>query len=245
MKKIFLIFFILFSIFILAFDFEAFEKDLWQAVSYADSTKLLSMLDQLKNMENENISQDQLFKIYYWIGVIYYEVGYWLPNEDERKPKYYDLAYEYFEKAEKIKENDAWLQYYMGATIGRKAQYAGIIKSLFMLGDYDKHINKAIELDPNFWLPYLAKGMRYRDVPWYVGGSYKKAEKYMKKALELNPKYLNTYLELGILYEYMKKFDEAKKMFEKVLQLPIYERYIAMSKRAKEEAKKHLESLRK
>jgi hypothetical protein len=43
---------------------------------------------------------------------------------------------------------------------------AGIIQSMFLITDFDKSIDKAMELMPDSPFPFIAKGMRDRDTPW-------------------------------------------------------------------------------
>ncbi len=73
----------------------------------------------------------------------------------------------------KLDSNSGRANYIAGAAIGRLAQYKGIIQSLFMLGDFDKYINKAISLlnendeEQRLYKTFalIASGMRYRDFP--------------------------------------------------------------------------------
>lgn len=50
--------------------------------------------------------------------------------------------------------------YVKGAAIGQLAQMAGIIQSMFLISDFDKSIDKAMELMPDSPFPFIAKGMR-------------------------------------------------------------------------------------
>ena len=109
-----------------------------------------------------------------------------------------------------------------------------------MLGDFDKHIKKAMELDPTNYLAYIAMGMRYRDTPWPFR-SYNRSEYYLKKAIEIEPGYPNAYYELAILYEKMGRMDEAKKLYEKIVSMPPHPDWIAKSKETQAIARKWLE----
>ena len=135
--------------------------------------------------------------------------------------------------------------YEVAVAIGRLAQYVGILKSLFNLPALDGNFNDAIKLDPKLARAYLGLGMRYRDTPWYVGGSFSKALQYIQKAIEIDPKYINNYLELGTLYEKMGKKTEAVQAFKKVLQMKSYFPYTYQFTEAKDQAKKEIEKLEK
>jgi tetratricopeptide (TPR) repeat protein len=163
--------------------------------------------------------------------------------KDEEKESIYSKAVEIGEKAVSLDPNNGYAHYSLGAAIGRLAQYKGIVSSLFMLGDFDEHIKKAIELDPSLYTAYIAMGMRYRDVPWPMN-NYKKSEEYFFKAAEIEPGYVNTYYELGVLYKIWKKYDKAKEMFEKVITMPLHPDWIEQGKEAKENSKKELNDLK-
>lgn len=170
------------------------------------------------------------------------EYANWGVSEEE-KENIYTKAVEIGKKAIDLDPKNGYAHYALGAAIGRLAQYKGIVSSLFMLGDFDEHIKKAIKLSPDLYTAYIAMGMRYRDVPWPMN-NYKKSEQYLLKAAEIEPGYVNAYYELGVLYKTWKKYDKAKEMFEKVIEMPLHPDWKEQGKEAKEDSKKELEELK-
>ncbi len=169
-------------------------------------------------------------------------------NEKEEKlTKARSLA----EAAIKLDPSNGRAHYIAGASIGRLAQYKGIVQSLFMLGDLDKYIDTAIKLlDENDeegrlykTFAYIASGMRYRDVPWPLY-NYKKSEELLNKALQLTPDYPNIYLELGYLYLKTGDKDKAKEMFKKVTTSPANPKLVGTHNEAKKIAKDELDKLK-
>ncbi|MCX7942578.1 MAG: tetratricopeptide repeat protein, partial [Dictyoglomaceae bacterium] len=206
-----------------------------------DKNKILALIETLE--KDPNLLKDsQLLTV---IADCYLEYGYWGVAGRE-KEKYYEKARSYAEKALQIDPNNGRAWYIAGASIGRLAQYKGIIQSLFMLGDFDKYIGKAIEIlnDPLYkGFALLAMGMRYRDVPWPLY-NYDKAEKYMKEALKYVPNYPNIYLELGYLYLKINKKDLAKEMFLKVINSEPHPWLVKTHEESVENAKKELEKIK-
>ncbi len=184
---------------------------------------------------------DKDYKLLTLLADALVEYGLWGAEERE-KEGIFEKAREYAEEAIKLNSKYARAYFVRGAAIGRLAQYKGILRSLFMVDDYDYSMKKAIELDPKFYRAYVGMGMRYRDLPWPFR-SYRKAEMYLLKAIEIEPRYINSYLELGILYQQWGKKDEAIEMFKKVLELPPMPGFTMLGKEAKEEAKKRLKEL--
>ncbi len=165
------------------------------------------------------------------------EYANWAP--EEKKVENYERARELAEKAIEMYPEYGYAYYVAGASIGQLAEFAGIVKSLFMLGDFDHFIEKAMELMPTNNLPFLAMGMRYRDTPWPFR-NYGKSEELLLKAINLDPDYINSYYELALLYEKWGKMDKAAEYFETILEMPIEPEYKAQGKESKEKAEQWL-----
>ncbi len=202
-----------------------------------DAAGMKSLIGKLEGIEDKD------YRLYTLLADALVEYALWGAPEGEDKKTLYEKARMYAEKAIELNPKYAYAYFVRGAAIGRLAQYVGILKSLFMVGDFDESMKKAIELDPKCYRAMVAMGMRYRDLPWPFK-SYKKAEKYFLDAIRVEPAYINSYLELGILYQVWGKKEKAREMFQKVLDLPPMKGFTAMGMEAKEEAKRRLKELR-
>ncbi len=234
----------LFIILVAALAIVAFSKSfsIYQSefISYRDSYNakgMKSLIEELENLPNKD------YRMYTLLADSLVEYALWGASKNADKKSLYEKARKYAEKAIKLNPKYAYAYFVRGAAIGRLAQYVGLLKSLFMVDDFDYSMKKAIELNPKCFRAMVAMGMRYRDLPWPFR-NYRKAEKYFKMAIKVEPRYINSYLELGLLYEAWKKKDKAIEMFKKVLELPPMKGFTALGKEAKKEAKKHLRSLR-
>ncbi len=236
LKKLLIFTLVILSVAALSKSFSDYQAEF---ISYRDSHDAKGMkelINELEKLPNKD------YRAYTLLADSLVEYALWGAKEGEDKKSIYEKARKYAEKAIDLNPKYAYAYFVRGAAIGRLAQYVGLLKSLFMVDDFDYSMKKAIELDPKCFRAMVAMGMRYRDLPWPFR-SYKKAEKYFKRAIEVEPRYINSYLELGILYEAWKKKDKAIKMFMKVLELPPMKGFTALGKEAKEEAQKHLKAL--
>ncbi|ABV32721.1 MULTISPECIES: tetratricopeptide repeat protein [Pseudothermotoga] len=172
------------------------------------------------------------------------EYANWAKISQEEREKIYERAVEVGKKSVELLPESSYANYVTGAAIGRLAQYKGIIQSLFMLGDFDKYILKAIELDPNNYTALVAMGMRYRDTPWPFR-DFRKSEQYFLKAIEVEPAYVNSYYELAVLYEQWseiarksedreKYFQKAKQLYEKIILMEPHPQWIAQGEETKQ-----------
>jgi tetratricopeptide (TPR) repeat protein len=80
-------------------------------------------------------------------------------------------------------------------------------------------INRALELDPKSSKAYLARGIGNYYLPPAFGGGPDKAIADFRKAIELDSKSADAYLWLGLALRKTRQNGEARKAFEKSLEL--------------------------
>jgi tetratricopeptide (TPR) repeat protein len=80
-------------------------------------------------------------------------------------------------------------------------------------------VNKAIQLDPKSARNYLSRGVGYYYLPAAFGGGVDRAIPDFQKAIELNPKLAEAELWLGVALRKANRNAEARKAFERSLQL--------------------------
>ena len=230
--------------------FASFEKEMNQQFYEARRDRDVARIEEIiKTIEarSDLKSNSLLLTI---LADCYLEYGDWGVAK-ELKEKTLEQARKYAEEALKLDSNSGRANYIAGAAIGRLAQYKGIIQSLFMLGDFDKYINKAISLlnendeEQRLYKTFalIASGMRYRDVPWPLN-DYKKSEELLLSAGQLTPNYSNIYLELGFLYLKMNKKDKAREMFQKVIDSGPHPLLVGAHLNATKTAQEELEKLK-
>jgi tetratricopeptide (TPR) repeat protein len=80
-------------------------------------------------------------------------------------------------------------------------------------------VNKAIQLDPMNPLGYLSRGVGNYYLPAQFGGGVEKAIPDFQKTIEMDPKLAEAHLWLGVALRKANRNAEARKAFEKSLQL--------------------------
>lgn len=116
----------------------------------------------------------------------YFNLGEYQTSEDERLKSYTagkDAADEIIKQAPDRWDGWAWY----AVNLGRISQLKGVIKSLFLMEPFKKHIFQAEKLAPNSSIVLAAIGDMYRQLPWIVGGSMKKSNEYLEKAVKVDP----------------------------------------------------------
>jgi tetratricopeptide (TPR) repeat protein len=207
------------------------SQDFYNYRASQNATGMLNLIDQVKILPDFTKSATILTLL----ADAFTEYGLWGAPKD-KKAVYFNDSIDYAKLALKMTPNDAYLNFVAGAAIGRLAQYKGIIQSLFMLGDFDNYINKAIKLDPKLYRAYVALAMRYRDTPWPFA-DFEKSEALFDKALSIDPQYVYGYYELAMLYVKWGKKTLARETFQKVISMPVEEEFEAQETQCKIEAK--------
>ncbi len=82
-----------------------------------------------------------------------------------------------------------------------------------------EEVNKAIQLDPKNALGYLSRGVGNYYLPSQFGGGFDKAAVDFQKAIDMDPKLADAQLWLGLALRKQHKNADARKAFEKSLQL--------------------------
>ncbi len=110
---------------------------------------------------------------------------------------------------------DGWAWY--ANNLGRVSQLKGVLKSLFLLPDFKKHIFQAEKLAPNSAFVTDAIGDMYRQLPWIAGGSMSKSKKYLEQCVKDDPNYTLGKLDLGITLLEDGDKAQAKQLFTEVV----------------------------
>jgi FimV-like protein len=110
---------------------------------------------------------------------------------------------------------DGWAWY--AFNLGRISQINGVIKSLFSLPVFKKHIFEAEKLAPNSAFVLNAIGDMYRQLPWVAGGSMKKSNEYLEKAVKVDPRFTLTKFDLAITLLEDGKKERAMELLNEVI----------------------------
>lgn len=167
--------------------------------------------DYIKNHPGDN---DIVSKIsaYIIMSEAYFQLGDYQENDAE-KLKSYTQGVDASQKVIDIIPDrwDGWA--WWAINTGRISEVKGVLKSLFLLEPFKKHIFKAESLAPNSPFILDTIGIMYRQIPWIAGGDNKKSEEFLRKALSIDPHFTLARLDLAItLLEEGKKAESEKEL---------------------------------
>ena len=121
------------------------------------------------------------------------------------------------EKAKSLSPNTAEYHRLLGTLCGQAIHdaFSGLKHGKCALDE----VNKAIELDPKSAVNYVSRGVGYYYLPAAFGGGADRAIPDFEKAIQLDPKLAEAHLWLGIALRKANRNADARKAFERSLQL--------------------------
>lgn len=131
--------------------------------------------------------------------------------------KDWDKAIFYYQKLKIMKPNEANYYYKFGGALGMKAQTGGKWVAIKLVGDIKESFEKALILNPNHIEARWALIEYYLQLPAFVGGSEKKAQKYSSELLKISP--VDGYLSKAHIDEYFKRYKSAEKNYIKAIEI--------------------------
>lgn len=104
-----------------------------------------------------------------------------------------------------------------GIITGEMAEDKSLLEALPAANVVQNEMTLVMILDPKNPAPFLALGVIYRRLPFFLGGSNDKSIRYLKKAIQYGPDLLRSYLELAKTYIAMGNRVEAVKTLKELL----------------------------
>lgn len=178
----------------------------------------------------------KLARVYKWLGD---------HAEEGEKIPLYEKGEKHAKDAIEVKEDGGEGHFYYGMLMGKIGEERGVLSSLFLVDPIKKEMEKCLEIEPGQGDAHIALSVLYRKAPgWPLScGDTKKAKKHALKAIEYNPNRIRYYLELGRAYVSLGDYENARKVLEPAIDLPLEPQLIPEGKKDKKDAKKLLEEI--
>jgi tetratricopeptide (TPR) repeat protein len=135
----------------------------------------------------------------------------------EGNSKSWDKTIFYYDKLKKLKPSEANYYYKYGGALGMKAKDGGAFVAIGLIGDMRRSFEKAIALNPKHIDARWALIEYYLQLPGFVGGSEKKAQRYANELLVISP--VDGYLAKGHIDEYFEHLKSAERNYIKAVEV--------------------------
>jgi tetratricopeptide (TPR) repeat protein len=128
----------------------------------------------------------------------------------------WDHSIVYYEKLKTLKPSEANYYYKYGGALGMKAKIGGKWVAMRLVGDMRASFEQAIILNPKHIEARWALIEFYLQLPAFVGGSEKKAQRYVNELMKISP--VDGYLSKAHIDEYFKRYTSAEKNYKRAIE---------------------------
>lgn len=129
----------------------------------------------------------------------------------------WDNSIVYYEKLKNLKPTDANYYFKYGGALGMKAKAGGKWVAIRLIGDMKASFEKAVQLNPKHIEARWALIEYYLQLPAFVGGSEKKAQRYANELMKLSP--VDGYLSKAHIDEYFHRYQSAERNYKSAIQV--------------------------
>jgi len=176
-----------------------------------DPVGLDQVLNQLLTQESSSplsaYECDLISQIYYWKGEV---------SSSTDKLTNYQRGVDFGKQGVKVDSNCCIAHFWLGTNLGLLGQEKGILSSLFLLPDIEKHLKESLKLDETYFFgaPHRAIGWLYHVIPpWPISsGDNIKAIQHLEKAISLGKEFPLNYIYAGEIYISLGKKKEAREV---------------------------------
>ena len=179
-------------------------------LKWDDRENLKLLYFELKNKKDKTPND------YYYLAKTCYYLGKTSETEED-KLKYYEGGNEFAAEGLKIDDKHTDLLYIKAVNMGKIGETKGVMKSLFMVKPIKELCQRILDVDKKYAGAYHILGVLNRKVPGLFGGDIKESIKQLRKSCELEPEYSLHFIELAKSLEEKKKYDEAKKVLNNLI----------------------------
>lgn len=145
-------------------------------------------------------------------------VGETLKEKKERVAAY-QRAEDLIKKSTELAPKSADAHFWLGVAMGRRGQARGILNSLSIVAPLKREMEIVLALDYNYGGAHHVLGEMDRELPFFAGGSKKKALEEFEKALKLSPDYAVNYVSLAEAYIDAGRKDKAREVLDRLFAL--------------------------
>jgi tetratricopeptide (TPR) repeat protein len=140
-------------------------------------------------------------------------------SDEIKKRLAYEAGAEMAQRALQLDQRNAQAHFLYAVALGSAERLKGITHAGLALSEIQRHVQRAVELDPAHAQALQMMGGLYAELPWVLGGSEKEAESYLQRAIAADGRYTNAHLILARLLIKQGRMAEARTHLQAVLQV--------------------------
>jgi tetratricopeptide (TPR) repeat protein len=217
----------------LSFSFSLFSQEVDELIAQADELytimKDITTAEKARDLYLKAMEKaENKHEVFWKLSRLLYYLGSHKESKKEKRAIFLQGIY-YAKRAVELEPEKPDGYYWLGVNYGVYGEARRVLKSLFLLDDIKRAMNKVIELDPSYANggPDRVLGRVYFKVPGFAGGSKEKSLEHLHKSLEFAPNYPLTRYYLADTYLALKEIDNARKELDFILNMESDDRWVS------------------
>jgi tetratricopeptide (TPR) repeat protein len=181
-------------------------------VGYPQSIEpeLQALLGRLRDKPS---SPDLLVKV----ASTYFDLADDLLTDNVKRQAAYKEGAKAAKQAFELDESNADAHFFHAVNLGNAARLQGLTNGALVVNELKSCLTRAIEINPRHAQSLQMMGGMLLDLPWFLGGSEKKAQEHLERAIAADGNYANARILVAKLYRKQGRIEDARKQLEAVV----------------------------
>ncbi len=156
------------------------------------------------------------------VGMTCYFLGDRVAEDKSEREAFFARGRDVALVASKLNPDCAPCELLVGINMALYGESVGVVKMIFTLRSIRSHLRRSLELDPHFAEAAAARTLATVNevVPFFLGGSKKRARKYFEEALAIDPSEPLNYVYFARFLQKRREFGAALELTERGLEIP-------------------------
>jgi len=168
----------------------------------------------LGRLRNEPSSPELLVKV----ASTYFDLADDFLTDKVKRQAAYEEGAKVAKQAFQLDESNADAHFFHAVNLGNAARLQGMTNGALVVNELKGCLRRAIEINPKHAQALQMMGGMLLELPWFLGGSEKKAQEFLERAIAADGNYANARILVAKLYRKQGRIEDARKQLEAVIQ---------------------------
>ncbi len=151
------------------------------------------------------------------VSSTYFDVADDLLTDETKRREAYEAGAKAAEQAFRLDDTNADAHFLHAVNLGSAARLKGVTNGAMVVKEMKQCAQRAIDLNPKHAQALQLMGALLIELPWFLGGDEKKAQRYLERSIEADGNYTKARILVAKLYNKQGRVEEAKKQLEAVI----------------------------
>lgn len=177
------------------------------------------------------------------VASTYFDLADDLLTDKSKRYAAYEAGAKAAKQAFQFDESNADAHFFHAVNLGNAARLQGATSGALVVNELKSCVERAIEINPKHAQALQMMGGMLLELPWFLGGSEKKAQQYLERAIAADGNYANARILVAKLYRKQGRIEDARKQLEAVIQAEHPHYRFTWERKYKPEAERILKEL--